>query len=111
VDDDQLVLTSIAAMLEDLGYTAMQAEDGQTALELLRGGVQVDLVITDYAMPGMTGIQLAEELRRTQPRLPVLLMTGYAVLPATAAQIERLAKPINQDALAKAVGNRITRAT
>ena len=110
VDDDQLVLTSTAAMLEDLGYTAMQAEVGQEALELLRDGVQVDLVITDYAMPGMTGIQLAEELHRTRPRLPVLLMTGYAVLPGTAAEIERLAKPINQDALAKAVGNCIARA-
>lgn len=110
VDDDQLVLTSTAAMLEDLGYTAMQAEVGQEALELLRDGVQVDLVITDYAMPGMTGIQLAEELHRTRPRRPVLLMTGYAVLPGTAAEIERLAKPINQDALAKAVGNCIARA-
>lgn len=111
VDDDRLVLTSTADMLEDLGYTTIQAVVGQEALELLHDGAQVDLVITDYAMPGMTGIQLAEELHRTRPRLPVLLMTGYAELPGTAfLGIERLAKPINQEALATAIGNCFARA-
>ena len=106
VDDDPLVLTSTAAMLEDLGYRTIEAVAGQEALERLRQAAQVDLVITDYAMPGMTGIQLADELHRIRPRLPVLLMTGYADLHGSAlAGIERLAKPLRQDALAKALEN------
>jgi signal transduction histidine kinase len=104
VDDDPLVLASTAAMLEDLGHTAVEAESGREALELLRAGTEVDLVITDYSMPGMTGLQLAEELHRLRPRLPVLLATGYAELQGTAAAgLARLAKPFGQEALAQAI--------
>jgi CheY-like chemotaxis protein len=84
VDDDPLVLASTVAMLDDLGNTAVEAGSGQEALELLRAGARVDLVITDYAMPGMTGLQLAEELpaggadvlavEDAEPGHPVLLV-------------------------------------
>ena len=104
VDDDPLVLASAAAMLDDLGHTALEAGSGSEALELLRAGAQVDLVITDYAMPGMTGLQLAEELHRLRPRLAVLLATGYAELQGAAASgLVRLAKPFAQEALAEAM--------
>jgi len=104
VDDDPLVLVSTAAMLEDLGYTVVEAESGKQALELLGGGIPVDIVITDYAMPGMTGLQLAEELHKIRPRLGVLLATGYAELPGTEpVVISRLAKPFGQAALAQAI--------
>ena len=104
VDDDPLVLASAAAMLDDLGHIAVEAGSGQEALALLRAGAQVDLVITDYAMPGMTGLQLAEELHRLRPRLAVLLATGYAELQGTVASgLARLAKPFSQEALAEAM--------
>ena len=104
VDDDPLVLTSTAAMLEDLGYAPIEAVGGQDALERLHEGAQIDLVITDYAMPGMTGLQLAQELHRSRPRLPVLLATGYAELHGKdSAGVEYLAKPFRQEELVRAI--------
>jgi signal transduction histidine kinase/ActR/RegA family two-component response regulator len=110
VDDDPLVLTSTAAMLEDLGYATIEAIAGQQALDRLRQDARVDLVITDYAMPGMTGIQLADELHRIRPRLPVLLMTGHAdVQGSVLGGIERLAKPLRQETLAKALESHLAK--
>jgi signal transduction histidine kinase len=104
VDDDPLVLASASAMLEDLGHRVIEAASGARALELLRAGAAADLVITDYAMPGMTGLQLAEALRRLRPGLPVLLATGYGELRGdTAAGLARLPKPFGQDSLARAI--------
>jgi signal transduction histidine kinase len=104
VDDDPLVLASTTSMLEDLGHTVRKAESGEMALELLRAGLDVDVVVTDYLMPGMSGLQLAHELGRLQPRLPILLATGYTELQANAvAGIARLSKPFRQDTLAKAI--------
>jgi CheY-like chemotaxis protein len=104
VDDDALVLATTVAMLEDLGYATVEAQSGREALELQREARQLDLVITDYAMPGMTGLQLAEELHFVRPRLPVMLATGFSDLQGTAAiKIERLAKPFGARELAKAI--------
>lgn len=104
VDDDPLVLASTAAMLEDIGHDVVEAESGRQALELLGGGTQVDIVMTDYAMPGMTGLQLAEMLHRIRPRLGVLLATGYAEVPGTEiVGLSRLAKPFGQAALVQAI--------
>jgi FixJ family two-component response regulator len=64
------------------------------------------LVITDQAMPGMTGIQLASTLRSARPELPILLVSGYADLPAdTPDQLRNLNKPFDQAALAQAVSD------
>jgi signal transduction histidine kinase len=104
VDDDPLVLASTVSMLEDLGHTAFEADSGEKALKLFHAGMHVDVVVTDYLMPGMSGLQLAEELRRQQPELPILLATGYAELQANAvAGLARLSKPFRQEALAKTI--------
>ncbi len=63
VDDDLLVMTGISAMLEDLGHTPIEAHSGAEALGKLAAGVEVDVVITDHAMPGMTGLQLARSIQ------------------------------------------------
>jgi CheY-like chemotaxis protein len=104
IDDDPLVLATTVGMLEDLGYATVEARSGQEALELQHAGRQVDLVITDYAMPGMSGLQLAEELHLARPRLPVLLATGSSDIQGTGdTRIERLAKPFSAYELAEAI--------
>ncbi|HEY2178149.1 MAG TPA: response regulator [Caulobacteraceae bacterium] len=97
VDDDALICASTADMLEDLGHTVVRAESGQKALELLRAGQRVDLMMTDYAMPGMTGLELASAARGQRPDLPILLVTGFADPPAAQAMdLPRLSKPYHQ---------------
>ena len=109
VDDDPLVLASTSSMLEDLGHVAVAAGSGQEALERLDEMAAFDLVITDYAMPGMTGLQLAAALGRLHPQLPIVVATGYAELPAgDMVGRVRLAKPFGQDALANAIAHSFT---
>jgi PAS domain S-box-containing protein len=104
VDDDLLVLENTAAMLEDLGHTVVEARSGEEALALLRRTRTVDLVVTDYAMPGMTGLQLANAVASERPGTVILLSTGYAELPSDArSSLQRLSKPFDQAALAKAI--------
>ena len=102
VDDDALVLGNTAARLEDLGHRVTVASSGQDALRLLERDV-VDALVTDHAMPGMTGLQLADRARGLHPGLPVLVVSGYAELPSQGAGYPRLAKPFTQAALARAV--------
>ncbi|MEZ5765954.1 MAG: response regulator [Xanthobacteraceae bacterium] len=59
VDDDPLVLMNVTALLEDLGHSVVEAPSGKAALEILRGGHCIDLLVTDQSMPGMTGVELA----------------------------------------------------
>ncbi len=101
VDDDPLVLASTAAMLEDLGHAVTQASSGQGALDLLHCGTPVDIVITDHAMPGMTGSELARQIKQIWPTLPVILATGYAeLLNNIDTGLPRLSKPYLQEELA-----------
>ncbi|WP_327754211.1 PAS domain S-box protein [Sphingobium sp. SJ10-10] len=102
VDDDDLVLTNTAGMLEELGHTVFQATSGLDALRVLEQG-SVDLVITDYAMPGMTGTQLADEIEERLPGLPVVIITGFAELPPNMTRRPRLDKPFKQAELARMV--------
>jgi CheY-like chemotaxis protein len=101
VDDDALILMSTVDMLEDLGHSVLSAHSGSKALELLRDHAEIDLLITDFSMPGMTGAQLAQSARNLRPNLPVLLATGYAELPdGSDAEFARLNKPYHQEQLA-----------
>jgi signal transduction histidine kinase len=105
VDDDTLVMTGTAAMILDLGHTAIEAHSGAEALEVLGSGLKVDVVLTDHAMPAMTGLQLAECIHTRFPGLPIILATGYAELPVDPATlgIARLAKPCTQHEIAAAI--------
>jgi CheY-like chemotaxis protein len=105
VDDDALVLANTRAMLEDLGHTVVLAYSGEQALERLERTPATELVITDHAMPKMTGTDLAKQIMARRPGLPIILATGYAELPAADPRLPRLAKPFRQDALATAVAN------
>jgi len=105
VDDDTLVMTGTAAMILDLGHTAVEAHSGAEALALLTSGLKVDVVLTDHAMPSMTGLQLAESIHKKFPGLPIILATGYAELPVDPLTlgIARLAKPCTQLEIAAAI--------
>ena len=92
------------AMLEDLGFRVLSAPTAQRALEILEAGETVDLVITDEAMPGMRGTQLAAVVLEKWPKLPVILATGYAELPdGLPFKLAKLDKPYTQAGLLAAI--------
>jgi len=100
VEDDEMVAAGTTAMLEDLGYIAIEANSAAAALEILEANAEIDVVVTDHAMPGMTGSELARRIRELWPDLPVVVATGYADLPSGFdPQLPRLAKPYRQQEL------------
>jgi PAS domain S-box-containing protein len=79
VDDEPVVRLLVVEVLEDLGYGAIQAEDGSEGLRILGTNAQIDLLVTDVGLPGgINGRQLADAARVLRPELKVLFITGYA---------------------------------
>jgi CheY-like chemotaxis protein len=98
VDDDALIAMSTVGMLEDLRHEVIEPHTGDRALEILRNRQTIDLLVTDYSMPRMNGVQLAAAAREIHPDLPVLLATGYAQLPAgSVLDLPRIGKPYRQN--------------
>jgi CheY-like chemotaxis protein len=109
VEDDDLVMAGTTAMLEDLGHAVVEATSGDAALAILRENGAIDLVITDHAMPGITGLELAERIRAAWPQMPILLASGHAELPErTGLNVPRLTKPFRQEELANAIADVVT---
>ena len=104
VDDDELVRTSTADMLADLGYAVAEAASAGEALRFMDAGHRFDLLITDHLMPGMTGTELAREVRDRRPGTPVLIVSGYADIDGVASDLPRLVKPFRQADLAAKLG-------
>jgi CheY-like chemotaxis protein len=77
VDDDPAVLKSTARMIDSLGYAAVPAQSGSEALRLMESGLELNLVLADFAMPEMTGLELAKAIRAKRPDVPVIIVTGY----------------------------------
>jgi signal transduction histidine kinase len=105
VDDDPLVSVGTAAMLEDMGHEVIEVNSGAEALRMLEDH-DVDLLITDHAMPGMNGTELANRVRARYPALGIVLATGYADLgddETTTPDLPRLTKPFSQADLANIV--------
>ncbi len=101
VDDDALIALNVADQLVELGYTALEAYSGREALSLLGKHPEIRAIVTDYSMPLMTGVELAEAALAMRPDLLVLLTTGYADLPeGIACTLPRLEKPFSEDQLA-----------
>jgi signal transduction histidine kinase/CheY-like chemotaxis protein len=78
VDDDSAVREVTASILRDLGHVVIEVGSGGGALDLLERNAQIDLVILDFAMPGMNGMEVARHVRTKVPSLPVVFVTGYA---------------------------------
>ena len=88
------MLMNTVSMLEDLGHAVFEAYSGKEALEILRREDSIDLVVTDQAMPKMTGTELAKVIRSEWPDIPVLLATGYADLgPETTSACQSSRSP------------------
>ena len=104
VDDEELVRHGTAELLKDLGYDVVCAASGSEALSLLRHPGEIDVLVTDYLMPGMNGVELIQEVRRLAPEMPALLITGYSnIASGPGASLPRLAKPFRQVELASRV--------
>lgn len=104
VDDDFLILMNSVDMLEDLGYGVTSAPSGAKALEILEADTMYDLLITDFSMPRMNGLQLATAVRAIMPKLPILLATGYTELPEKSdLALPQLLKPYQQFDLQRAI--------
>jgi PAS domain S-box-containing protein len=109
VDDEPTVRMLVTETLEELGYAAIEAADGQDGLQVLQSGARIDLLITDVGLPGLNGRQLADAARALRPELKVLFMTGYAHNAAVGhgAALDRgmeiITKPFALEALGKKI--------
>ena len=88
IDDEKNVLVTVVAILEQEGYDVDSAPDGQTAIEMIRSR-QYDLVMTDLKMPGVDGLGVLEEVRRTSPSTVTLMMTGYGSVDTALEALQR----------------------
>ena len=101
VDDDDAVREVTSAMLRDMGYVVVEAGSGGAALEVIQSGVQLDLVLLDFAMPGMNGAELGRQIQLKRPGLPILFVTGFSHQPAlsTVGETFIVRKPFVDDEL------------
>ncbi|MEI4505206.1 response regulator [Sphingopyxis sp. CCNWLW253] len=103
VDDEEIVREGTAAMLEEMGHLVTQAAAGAQALGQIRSQ-PFDIIVTDYLMPSMSGLELAREARRVRADIPVLMITGFADLAEdTASEVLRLPKPFRAAEMARAI--------
>jgi CheY-like chemotaxis protein len=106
IDDEPTVRMLVSEVLSDLGYTAIEAEDGIAGLEVLRSDARIDLLVTDVGLPnGLNGRQVADAARALRPDLKVLFITGYAENAVLShghldAGMHIMTKPFAMDALA-----------
>jgi signal transduction histidine kinase/CheY-like chemotaxis protein len=106
VDDDVEVADIAAQLLESCGYSVRLAHGAQAALDIMKSGETVDLIFSDIIMPGgMNGVQLAEEVRRSFPKVPILLATGYSdsIAGANAKGLAVITKPYRSEDLRKRI--------
>ncbi|CAD0345716.1 response regulator [Xanthomonas hortorum] len=109
VDDTDVVRMMVSEVLSDAGYHVTEAENANGALEQLRAGVEIDLVVSDVGLPGMNGRDMADVARALRPGLPILFITGYAENAATrqeflAEGMALLPKPFSLNDLLNMVG-------
>jgi len=103
VDDDDEVREVTAAHLVGLGHSLYQASNGLEALDLLDSSTKVDLLVADFAMPGMTGMDLAVQARAKSSGLPALIVTGHASLEEIPEGVAVLEKPFTEQQLSNAI--------
>ena len=110
VDDDNRVREVTRAMLHELGHQVLEAGSGGAALDILHREPGIELLIIDFAMPGMNGAELARRVHLAQPTLPILFATGFADRAALAGVDESriIGKPFSDDELAEKIALALT---
>lgn len=109
IDDEPTIRMLIAEVLDDAGYTALEAADGPAGLRILKSAVQVDLLITDVGLPnGLNGRQVADAARELRPGLKIIFITGYAENAALGKGqldpgMQVIAKPFAMDTMARRI--------
>jgi PAS domain S-box-containing protein len=109
VDDEPAIRMLVTEVLQELGYTAIEAADGPSGLKVLQSNVRIDLLISDVGLPGgMNGRQIADAGRQVRPKLKVLFITGYADNAAVGnghlePGMHVLTKPFAMEALASRI--------
>ncbi len=95
VDDEPLVRMGTALLLEELDHCVVQASSAAQALELLAENARIDLIITDFRMPDMDGLEMINRARQERPAMPAILMTGYAADDERFSSLDfpRISKP------------------
>ena len=116
VEDDGDVRAVASSLLENLGYSVLEAENGSDALKLIDSGKRVDLVFTDVIMPGeMNGMDLVREIKAKHTKIPVLLTSGYTAqriaVDELAHDLQLLRKPYTQVDLSLAVQTVMNKST
>ena len=113
VDDHAEVRATTAAMLAELGHSVTQAKNGGEGLSALKNGTSgCDLVISDYAMPHISGTEFVRQARELMPEVPAIIITGYAEADAVRDRpegVEILLKPFREGALQQAVARACAR--
>ena len=101
VDDDKAVLRTTQRLLDALGYSVVPAASGGEALRMIADGLEIELVLSDFAMPEMTGVELAKSIHTIRPELPVILVTsdGNREIPKEFGEVLILHKPYTEDEL------------
>jgi two-component system nitrogen regulation response regulator NtrX len=115
VDDEASIRRSLAGILSDEGFAAAEAAEGEAALAELRGETPPDLVLLDIAMPGRDGVEILEEMQRTWPSLPVVMMSGHgtietAVRATQLGAFDFLEKPLSVEKLLLTIRHALERA-
>jgi CheY-like chemotaxis protein len=102
VDDDDAVRDIAAALLREMGYSALEASSGGTALDIIERERKIELMLVDFAMPGMNGAELARQVRSTRTTSPILFMSGFADRTALSGVSDAylVGKPFIDDELA-----------
>ncbi|HEY0628023.1 MAG TPA: response regulator [Sphingomicrobium sp.] len=106
VDDDQAVRTVLAEQLRELGFKVDEVADGRSALDRLNGSGDYDVLLTDFAMPGMNGLDTIRTAVERRPSIRALLMTGYADEDSVAvarSTVPVIRKPINLEQLVREI--------